>query len=86
MLARNFFSYVDNRSGAAAPNYTQEWGQGFIANFQSGYTQGTIGFGMDARCCLVESGGRIHRVFHDGVDDRQIPACWRNHMAGALRL
>lgn len=48
VLARNFFSNADNRSGAAAPNYTQEWGQGFIANFQSGYTQGTVGFGVDA--------------------------------------
>lgn len=48
VLARNFFSNADNRSGAADPNYTQEWGQGFIANFQSGFTQGTVGFGVDA--------------------------------------
>ena len=48
ILARNFFSNADNRSGAADPNYTQEWGQGFIATFQSGFTQGTVGFGMDA--------------------------------------
>ncbi|WP_287810199.1 OprD family porin [Pseudomonas sp.] len=48
ILARNFFSNADNRSGAADPNYTQEWGQGFILNFKSGYTPGTVGFGVDA--------------------------------------
>ncbi|RMU39718.1 Porin [Pseudomonas avellanae] len=48
ILARNFFSNADNRSGAAAPNYTQEWGQGFMLNYQSGYTPGTVGLGIDA--------------------------------------
>ncbi|NBA97556.1 OprD family porin [Pseudomonas sp. R5(2019)] len=48
LLARNFFSNADNRSGAADPNYTQEWGQGFILNVQSGFTQGPVGFGVDA--------------------------------------
>ncbi|MET0950451.1 MAG: OprD family porin [Pseudomonas sp.] len=48
ILARNFFSNADNRSGAADPNYTQEWGQGFIFDFRSGYTQGAVGFGVDA--------------------------------------
>lgn len=48
ILARNFFSNADNRSGAADPNYTQEWGQGFMLNVQSGYTQGVVGFGVDA--------------------------------------
>ena len=28
ILARNFFSNADNRSGAADPNYTQEWARG----------------------------------------------------------
>ncbi|MBX8488356.1 OprD family porin [Pseudomonas cichorii] len=48
VLARNFFSNSDNRSGADNPNYTQEWGQGFILDFRSGYTQGLVGFGVDA--------------------------------------
>lgn len=30
VLARNFFSNADNRSGAADPNYTQEWGLSLI--------------------------------------------------------
>lgn len=27
---------------------TQEWGQGFILNYQSGFTEGTVGLGIDA--------------------------------------
>ena len=48
VLARNFYSNSDNRDGAADPNYTQEWGQGFTLNFTSGFTQGPVGFGVDA--------------------------------------
>ncbi|TBU81045.1 outer membrane porin, OprD family [Pseudomonas daroniae] len=47
ILARNFFSNADNRSGSADPSYTQEWGQGFMLNVQSGFTEGTVGFGVD---------------------------------------
>lgn len=48
LLARNFFSNVDNRDGSANPNFTQEWGQGFVLNYTSGFTQGPVGFGIDA--------------------------------------
>jgi hypothetical protein len=27
---------------------SKEWGQGFIGKFESGFTQGTVGFGLDA--------------------------------------
>ncbi|MGX1171896.1 OprD family porin [Pseudomonas viciae] len=45
---RNFYINTDNRDGAANPSKQEEWGQGFIFNFTSGYTQGTVGFGVDA--------------------------------------
>ena len=45
---RNFYINQDNRSGDAAPSYGEEWGQGFVLNFQSGYTDGPIGLGLDA--------------------------------------
>lgn len=45
---RNFYIDRDNRSGAAAPSRQAEWGQGFILNYRSGYTQGAVGFGVDA--------------------------------------
>ncbi|KAB0497677.1 OprD family porin [Pseudomonas vancouverensis] len=44
---RNFYINTDNRDGAGA-NKNEEWGQGFDLRFTSGYTQGTVGFGVDA--------------------------------------
>ncbi|WP_213941163.1 OprD family porin [Pseudomonas sp. dw_612] len=45
---RNVYFNQDNRSGPAKPSKLEEWGQGFILNFASGYTQGPVGFGVDA--------------------------------------
>ena len=46
--ARNFYINTDNRDGAAKPSKVEEWGQGFVGKFESGFTQGTVGFGVDA--------------------------------------
>lgn len=53
VTARNFYFNNDNRDNLAGatsnnPSKQEEWGQGFIFNFTSGYTQGTVGFGVDA--------------------------------------
>ncbi len=48
VTARNFYFNNDNRDGTAAPSKQEEWGQGFIFNFTSGFTEGTVGFGVDA--------------------------------------
>lgn len=45
---RNFYFNNDNRDGAAAPSKTEEWAQGFMLDYKSGYTEGTVGFGVDA--------------------------------------
>ena len=47
---RNFYINNDNRDSGAAKNsnYAAEWGQGFQLDFASGFTQGTVGFGIDA--------------------------------------
>ena len=47
---RNFYINNDNRDSAAPKNsnYPAEWGQGFQLDFASGFTQGTVGFGVDA--------------------------------------
>ena len=49
---RNFYINTDNRDdntkAAGAQNKQEEWGQGFDLRFTSGYTQGTVGFGLDA--------------------------------------
>lgn len=50
LTLRNFYINQDNRDGITAKNnnYQAEWGQGFILDFTSGYTQGVVGFGVDA--------------------------------------
>ncbi|WP_153785393.1 OprD family porin [Pseudomonas sp. EMN2] len=44
---RNFYIITDNRNGTAKPSKQEEWGQAAVLNFQSGFTQGTVGFGVD---------------------------------------
>ncbi|EXF94149.1 hypothetical protein HK44_008675 [Pseudomonas fluorescens HK44] len=45
---KNFYFNNDNRDGTATPSKTEEWAQGFMLDYKSGYTDGTIGFGVDA--------------------------------------
>ncbi|WOD12371.1 OprD family porin [Pseudomonas sp. NyZ704] len=62
---RNFYINQDNRSGAASPSKAEEWGQGFLLNFQSGYSQGPIGLGLDALGQFgvrLDSGGRTDKA------------------------
>lgn len=45
VLLRNAYISRDYKQGREDK---AEWGQGVIANFESGFTQGTVGFGVDA--------------------------------------
>lgn len=45
---RNFYMNRDFRQSGAAQNKAEEWAQGFILKVESGYTEGPIGFGVDA--------------------------------------
>ncbi len=43
---RNFYYDLNQKNGDNLPS-GHEWGQGFLFNFTSGFTQGTVGFGLD---------------------------------------
>ncbi|UVK90950.1 OprD family porin [Pseudomonas sp. B21-051] len=63
VLSRNFYLSNDYRSPSpSGKNYKQEWAQGFIGTFTSGYTPGTVGFGIDAHAFLglKLDGGKGH--------------------------
>ncbi|QZI69307.1 OprD family porin [Pseudomonas protegens] len=46
---RNMYFNRDFRDGTSAQQSKRdEWAQGFMLNLQSGYTDGTVGFGLDA--------------------------------------
>lgn len=55
ILIRNFYMNRDFRNSSRndygakkAQSYREEWAQGFIGTYKSGFTQGTIGFGIEA--------------------------------------
>lgn len=50
LQARNYYFSRDFSDivGANQQSKAEEWAQGFILNVKSGYTQGTVGFGVDA--------------------------------------
>ena len=60
---RNFY-YNQNTLNEKKPS-AEEWGQGFLFNYQSGYTQGTVGFGADALALAgvrLDGGGRSDKA------------------------
>ena len=60
---RNFYFNRDSRNGQSTPlanGYSEEWAHAVIGDFQSGFTRGTVGFGIDAFAMLglkLDSGG-----------------------------
>ncbi|MDZ4333130.1 MAG: OprD family porin [Pseudomonas sp.] len=46
--ARNFYFNRDFRQEGATQHKQEEWAQGFILRAESGFTEGTVGFGADA--------------------------------------
>lgn len=46
--ARNFYMNRDNRASNATRAYGEEWAQGFTGILESGFTKGTVGFGVGA--------------------------------------
>jgi len=48
LLLRNYYFNRDFRDHDAPKGQVEEWAQGFILKFSSGYTPGTVGFGLDA--------------------------------------
>ena len=45
---RNFYFNSDNRQEGASQSKAEEWAQGFLLRYESGFTEGPLGFGVDA--------------------------------------
>lgn len=55
ILNRNFYFNRDFRKGQSSGTengYSEEWAHGVIGSFESGFSQGTVGFGVDAFAML----------------------------------
>lgn len=65
---KNLWIDSDNREHNDYSGQVNEWGQGFIAQYESGFTQGNIGFGINAIGLLgirLDDGGRVGK---SGID------------------
>ncbi|MDM1764471.1 MULTISPECIES: OprD family porin [unclassified Acinetobacter] len=61
LTARNFYFDRDYQEQAAFPA-AKDWTQGFILKANSGYTEGTVGFGLDV---LATAGFKLYADDHD---------------------
>ncbi len=52
LLLRNYYFNRDFRDSGAPKSKVDEWAQGFILKFNSGYTPGVVGLGVDAIAML----------------------------------
>lgn len=86
LLLRNSYFNRDYKDRTAD---AKTWGQGFIATFESGFTQGTVGFGVDAFGLLgikLDSGrGRNYSAFFDTYDDGH-PVDELSQAGGAVKM
>lgn len=65
LALRNFYFDNDVKNTANNDAAVREWGQGFIFNYTSGFTEGTVGFGVDAIGMLgvrLDGGGRVGKA------------------------
>lgn len=54
-MLRNYYFNRDFRDHSAGKSKVDEWAQGFILKFSSGYTPGPVGFGLKGLPCLGSS-------------------------------
>ncbi|MDH4554513.1 OprD family porin [Pseudomonas sp. BN417] len=105
LVNRNYYFNRDFRNGAsngqgvnaALPpgernGYREEWAHGLMARYSSGYTEGTLGFGLDAQALLGlkldSGGGRTGTGLLPIQDNRQpqaTPADDYARLGGALK-
>ena len=89
---KNFYFNNDSREGAAKPSKTEEWAQGFMLDYKSGYTDGVFGFGVDALGLLgvTLDGGKGRSVGSTmipvGSDDRPVSQWGRLGLTGKVKV
>ncbi|MCF4986950.1 MULTISPECIES: OprD family porin [Pseudomonas] len=84
VLSRTFYMNRDSRKGQSSPTgngYSEASAQGFIGKFESGFTQGTFGVGVDAFALMglkldtgrgrngLQSSFNVLPVYNDGKAD-----------------
>jgi hypothetical protein len=73
---RNFYYDLNTKNTANNNGEANEWGQGFIFNYNSGFTEGTVGFGLDAIGLLgvkLDSGGTVNKAGRERTPGQLFP-------------
>jgi len=89
---RNFYFNNDNRDGPATPSKTEEWAQGFMLDYKSGYTDGVVGVGVDALGLVgitLDSGKGRHAggsMIPSDSDDSAVDQWSRLGLTGKLKV
>lgn len=86
LLLRNYYFNRDGKNGSGD---RRDWTQGFIATYQSGFTQGTVGFGVDAFGYLglkLDGGKGTTGTGNLPVDNDGSPEDDYGHAGGALKV
>lgn len=99
---KNFFFHRDFRNGSSSATgtnafkpvnerngYAQEWAQGFLLDFQSGFTPGAVGLGVDANAILglkLSAGGGTAGLRLLPIDGDGKPGDEYSRVGAALKL
>ena len=91
---RNYYFNNDyrDRPGPAGQSKTAEWAQGFMLDYKSGFTDGTVGFGVDALGLLglrLDGGAGNHRgssMIPDASDGSAVDEWSRLGLTGKVRF
>ncbi|VXC06238.1 Outer membrane porin, OprD family [Pseudomonas sp. 8Z] len=76
LTLRNYYFDQNTKNTANNDGEASEWGQGFIFNYSSGFTEGTVGFGVDAVGMLgvrLDGGGRVGKTDRDRTPGQLFP-------------
>lgn len=92
---RNYYFNNDYRNGhsdAGTPSFTEEWAQGFMLDYKSGFTDGTLGVGLDVIGLMaqkLDSGRGRHRggsMIPGNSDESPVDNWSRAGATGKLRM
>jgi hypothetical protein len=89
---RNFYFNNDNRDSTATPSKTEEWAQGFMLDYKSGFTDGFVGFGVDTLGLLgitLDSGKGRHvgsSMIPSDSDNRAVDEWSRLGLTGKVKM
>lgn len=89
LTQRNFYFHRNYQNNPGGQNRREEWAHGMVLDYVSGYTRGTVGFGIDAYANLglkLDSGRGRTGTDLLPVDSEGRPEDEQSELGGAVKL